>query len=146
MMTSPPRPPSPPSGPPIGTNFSRRKELMPEPPSPALTRTTTRSMNMTSLSFDPGPEQPRRCGAIGPDHRLQRLHGRRHDARCDADIQRAVEMRMQLPILLRSHAHGSDAQLTPSKVQPPTRKPLAVSLHDHPFVQLGVKVPNVLSQ
>ena len=47
-MTSPPRPPSPPSGPPMGTNFSRRNELAPDPPVPASTRTTTRSMNTVS--------------------------------------------------------------------------------------------------
>ena len=35
--TSPPWPPSPPSGPPLGTNFSRRKDIAPFPPSPALT-------------------------------------------------------------------------------------------------------------
>jgi len=34
MMTSPPWPPSPPSGPPRGTNFSRRKLTQPRPPSP----------------------------------------------------------------------------------------------------------------
>ena len=32
----PPRPPSPPSGPPWGTNFSRRKLADPLPPSPAI--------------------------------------------------------------------------------------------------------------
>ena len=35
--TLPPRPPSPPLGPPLGTNFSRRKETQPLPPSPAST-------------------------------------------------------------------------------------------------------------
>ena len=33
-QTSPPRPPSPPSGPPNSTNFSRRKDTAPAPPSP----------------------------------------------------------------------------------------------------------------
>ena len=35
-QTSPPLPPSPPSGPPAATNFSRWKETLPLPPSPAL--------------------------------------------------------------------------------------------------------------
>src|SRR5215469_4408793 len=45
-MTSPPRPPSPPLGPPRGTYFSRRKARQPLPPSPALTRMRTSSINM----------------------------------------------------------------------------------------------------
>src|SRR5438046_2650614 len=44
-MTSPPRPPSPPSGPPLGTNFSRRKLTHPRPPLPACAKTLIRSTN-----------------------------------------------------------------------------------------------------
>src|SRR5690349_1535903 len=44
-MTSPPLPPLPPLGPPRGTNFSRRKLTQPRPPSPAMTRILTSSMN-----------------------------------------------------------------------------------------------------
>src|SRR4051794_10893395 len=33
-----PSPPSPPDGPPLGTNFSRRKAIAPLPPAPAFTR------------------------------------------------------------------------------------------------------------
>src|SRR5512144_2056694 len=44
-MTSPPFPPLPPLGPPRGTNFSRRKLTQPRPPSPAMTRILTSSMN-----------------------------------------------------------------------------------------------------
>src|SRR5690349_7840205 len=44
-MTSPPPPPFPPLGPPRGTNFSRRKLTQPRPPSPAITRILTSSMN-----------------------------------------------------------------------------------------------------
>src|SRR2546430_5066188 len=43
---SPPRPPSPPSGPPLGTNFSRRKLTQPRPPFPACAKTLIRSTNM----------------------------------------------------------------------------------------------------
>src|SRR5438132_14349153 len=46
MTTSPPRPPSPPLGPPLGTNFSRRNARHPLPPSPALTRMMTSSINI----------------------------------------------------------------------------------------------------
>src|SRR4029450_11376831 len=42
----PPFPPSPPSGPPEGTNFSRRKLTQPAPPSPPLTNTSISSTNM----------------------------------------------------------------------------------------------------
>src|SRR5437763_15879900 len=44
--TDPPWPPSPPSGPPRGTNFSRRKLMHPLPPAPASTRMSTSSTNM----------------------------------------------------------------------------------------------------
>src|SRR5579885_2652887 len=56
MMTSPPSPPSPPSGPPLGTYFSRRKLLQPEPPSPAFTYRVTRS---TNAMFDSCPRPGR---------------------------------------------------------------------------------------
>src|SRR5512135_3712246 len=46
MMTCPPLPPSPPSGPPLGTNFSRRKLTQPLPPSPALTWIWASSTNI----------------------------------------------------------------------------------------------------
>src|SRR5579859_3305541 len=49
MMTLPPSPPSPPSGPPRGTYFSRRKLHRPRPPSPPLTKISTRSTNMVLL-------------------------------------------------------------------------------------------------
>src|SRR5215469_2231508 len=42
----PPRPPSPPSGPPKGTNFSRRNDTMPLPPSPAFTHIRASSTSM----------------------------------------------------------------------------------------------------
>src|SRR5258708_29318498 len=45
-MMSPPFPPSPPSGPPLGTNFSRRKLTQPLPPSPALAWILIWSTNM----------------------------------------------------------------------------------------------------
>ena len=43
-----PLPPFPPSGPPIGTNFSLRKEVHPIPPSPAINLTLTSSTNILS--------------------------------------------------------------------------------------------------
>jgi hypothetical protein len=43
MITSPPFPPSPPSGPPKGTNFSRRKVIAPSPPLPAFTLISVKS-------------------------------------------------------------------------------------------------------
>ena len=35
-----------PLGPPLGTNFSRRNEVQPEPPVPAVTRILARSMKV----------------------------------------------------------------------------------------------------
>src|SRR6202044_846670 len=57
--TSPPRPPSPPLGPPRGTYFSRRKARQPLPPSPALTRMRTSSINIehTENRKAAGPER-----------------------------------------------------------------------------------------
>src|SRR5512137_2352749 len=49
MMTSPPRPPSPPFGPPNGTNFSRRNDTHPAPPSPERTNIFTSSTNCILL-------------------------------------------------------------------------------------------------
>src|SRR5690606_29304490 len=43
--TEPPSPPSPPLGPPFSMNFSRRKLIMPLPPSPAFTEIDTSSTN-----------------------------------------------------------------------------------------------------
>src|SRR3989440_11671015 len=45
----PPRPPFPPSGPPRGTYFSRRKLSAPAPPSPALAKILTRSVNISPV-------------------------------------------------------------------------------------------------
>src|SRR4029077_15241774 len=52
-FTFPPRPPSPPSGPPFGTNFSRRKLTDPRPPFPACAKTFIRSTNMAGSSCPP---------------------------------------------------------------------------------------------
>src|SRR5581483_1331991 len=114
---SPPRPPSPPSGPPMGTNFSRRNETMPDPPSPAFTLTTTRSMNMPSLPPNSRPEQPRPARPLLPDEirdRVKRLIDRR---RFHADVECAVQMRVELPLLARRRARGHDAQLAPREVE-----------------------------
>src|SRR5262245_47415799 len=99
-MTSPPRPPSPPSGPPSGTNFSRRNEMMPDPPSPALTRTTTRSMNTSLLTLNARPQQSHGSHALvahDVEECVDQLidHSRRH-----ADVEGTVQMRVKLTILL----------------------------------------------
>src|SRR5215467_3795772 len=44
-ITSPPLPPSPPFGPPNSTNFSRRNDTQPFPPSPERTYTLASSRN-----------------------------------------------------------------------------------------------------
>ena len=52
----PPLPPSPPSGPPRGTYFSRRKEVLPAPPSPERTSSRVSSTNADMESDGYGPE------------------------------------------------------------------------------------------
>src|SRR5690606_9383897 len=64
MYTEPPSPPSPPLGPPFSMNFSRRKLIIPLPPSPAFTCIDTSSTNFiaclppqrASLGFSWNPE------------------------------------------------------------------------------------------
>src|ERR1700759_2773521 len=96
---SPPRPPSPPSGPPMGTNFSRRNETMPEPPSPAFTFTTTRSMNIL-FPLHSCPEHADCLVAVVPDDVRKCVNCGGPRLRRGADVQRAVQMRMQLPLLI----------------------------------------------
>src|SRR3954447_25243656 len=114
MTMSPPRPPSPPSGPPMGTNFSRRNEVMPEPPSPAFTRTTTRSMNMLSLPSNARPQQARRMRVVA-DEIVDRVDCLIDDCRRYADVQRAMQMRMELTLLIGGRARRDDAQLASRK-------------------------------
>src|SRR5690349_16659896 len=115
-MTSPPRPPSPPSGPPSGTNFSRRNETMPEPPSPAFTFTTTRSMNI-SFPPDARPKHARRRHAFALEASAERVqHLIDHDW-VDSNIDCSMEMRVKLPILRRGRTCGNDAELAPLKVE-----------------------------
>src|SRR5690349_6773531 len=117
MTMSPPRPPSPPSGPPMGTNFSRRKEVMPEPPSPAFTRTTTRSMNISLFPFDARPQQADLARALSAEDVGQRVE-RLIDDRCvDTDVHRAVEMREQLAVLPARGTRGNDAELSTLQVE-----------------------------
>src|SRR5258706_830020 len=57
----PPRRRSPRSGPPRGTNFSRRNEAEPSPPLPACSSTVASSMNF--IGARSRPAQCRRCGS-----------------------------------------------------------------------------------
>src|SRR5262249_43641283 len=64
-MTFPPFSPLPPLGPPRGTNFSRRKLTQPRPPSPAMTRILTSSINFISHQrahhyVSPAKKKPRK--------------------------------------------------------------------------------------
>src|SRR3954447_25279309 len=145
-MMSPPRPPSPPSGPPMGTNFSRRKETIPDPPSPAFTLTTTRSMNMGSFASYARPQQLDRAGVLRPEEIGQRRDRRVDDVNGHADVQRTVQMGMQLSVLACRGARRDDAQLPASQVQSRAREYLAVALGNHPVVQPGVKLTNVVTQ
>src|SRR2546427_469794 len=82
----PPRPPSPPSGPPLGTYLKRANDDAPEPPVPATTRTTARSMKLTApprpRAVPPRPSPGARAGAA-PDRgpRSAPHPPRRRDAR-----------------------------------------------------------------
>src|SRR5438270_6099783 len=80
-MTSPPRPPSPPSGPPLGTNFSRRKLTAPRPPSPAATSRTTSSRNRPAALLGAGAGRRlwrRRGPGLGGDL-VEAEHGQGED-------------------------------------------------------------------
>src|SRR4051812_6104766 len=142
-MTLPPRPPSPPSGPPIGTNFSRRKETMPDPPSPAFTWMRTRSMNVISY---PVPEPLRtRHQRVRYDGN-QRMQHVGHDSVGDTDIARAVQMRLELPVLCRGGARGDDAELPARQVERRAAQHLAIAFRDHPVVQERVQLADVHAQ
>src|SRR5688572_9805943 len=114
-MMSPPRPPSPPSGPPIGTNFSRRNDVAPEPPVPAFTFTTTRSMNI-GCSLHACPQHAMAC-------RVVRRHEHADGAECFRDrclrrtgVQRAMQVGVQLSLLARRGAGGDDAEFAAREV------------------------------
>src|SRR5215218_3007525 len=117
-MMSPPRPPSPPSGPPMGTNFSRRNELAPDPPVPASTRTTTRSMNTISepharsLSQDSREQLMVPARVVGTEQVGDDVDGVQHFFRRGAGMTRPVQMRVQLTVLPRHRARAHDAELT----------------------------------
>ena len=76
-------PPSPPSGPPIGTNFSRRNETMPEPPSPAFT-SHNHAIDEHDCYFplNPRPEQ---------------MHGRARASRPSRSVDRVERPRRPRP-------------------------------------------------
>src|SRR5215218_11262923 len=99
-MMSPPRPPSPPSGPPMGTNFSRRNELAPDPPVPASTRTTTRSMNTINEPHARSLAQHSReqlviaAPVIGTEQVRDGVDGAHYFFGRRARMQRSVEVRM----------------------------------------------------
>src|SRR5215468_1999449 len=70
--TLPPWPPSPPSGPPRGTNFSRRKLHAPSPPRPALIWIQTSSTNIGTpierddylgIKYEEHPVHPTHAGS-----------------------------------------------------------------------------------
>ena len=103
----------------MGTNFSRRKETMPEPPSPALTRTTTRSMNTGAdlrcarLALHATPEHSRARHRAVVDHAGERFDDFGHDVRRHAHVQRSAKMRVQLSLLPRGRTCGDNAELAP---------------------------------
>src|ERR1700687_999772 len=92
-MTFPPRPPFPPSGPPRGTNFSRRKLRAPAPPSPPLTKILTRSVNIRSTpsaSLPAASSEPGQPGRPGLPV-LDRLDGLREDGAFLAPVTGPLE-------------------------------------------------------
>src|SRR5688500_5346215 len=131
-MTSPPRPPSPPSGPPIGTNFSRRNDEMPDPPSPAFTWIRTRSMNVIAYSI---PESDGARPQFVGHNSFQRLERGGVDRGRYPRITAPVQMRLQLPILSRGRARCDDAELAPSQIQLRPAEHLAVAFVNHPVVE-----------
>src|ERR1044071_9426375 len=107
----PPRPPSPPSGPPLGTYLNRAKDEAPDPPVPATTCTTARSMKLT---LAPASKATRRFPFRGlPEKALQareppRLRGAllRRSVR-HADASAAAAWRPESPLARRWRVPGA---------------------------------------
>src|SRR6266540_2674111 len=98
MRTSPPRPPSPPSGPPIGTRYSRRNDVHPDPPVPASTRTTARSMNIAG-SANALEKQLVRRELTGGKQVGKTVERAFHFFPRGAGVESAVQMGMKLALL-----------------------------------------------
>src|SRR5690606_2573869 len=132
----------------MGTLDSRLKETLPAPPLPALTRTTTRSMNtvpgsMIQNAFQQTLEALLHFLVEQRPHQFQCLM---HFARRSTGIQRTVQMRMPLTLLPVCGAYGHDAQLTPPQVQRLATTQLSVAVHDHPCLQRRMKRADVRTE
>src|SRR5688572_9147969 len=145
MMMSPPRPPSPPSGPPIGTNFSRRNDEAPDPPVPAFTLTTTRSMNI-GRSLDPGPQHPVPGRVVRRHEHADRTEGVGDRGLRGAGVQCTMQVGVQLPVLSRCRTGGNDAELPARQIEAGTRQDLSVPFDDHPGIERRMQRADVLAQ
>src|SRR4051812_15843683 len=76
----------------------------------------------------------------------ERVENRCHLASRCPRIQRAVKMRVQLPLLSRHRARGDDAEISGSEIDARPRQNLAVAINDHPFVERGVQIADVLAK
>src|SRR5688572_6835151 len=99
MYTDPPLPPSPPSGPPRGTNFSRRKLRAPLPPCPAATWISTSSTKDIVCS-----QQFTVCSRRKPQTANRRLFQRQDGDHAAlgaviAELHRAVDLREERVVL-----------------------------------------------
>ena len=119
---------------------------MPEPPSPALTLTTTRSMNTRYFPRTRAQSKSHRSRA-----RLAKQIGDRIDVasttpgstpaliapcRCECSCRSCV----------RRRARRDDAELAAREVEAGTRQHFAVAFDDHPVVERGMQVADVLAQ
>src|SRR6266542_3729565 len=116
MSTSPPPPPSPPSGPPIGTRYSRLNDVHPEPPVPASTWTTTRSMNIVG-SAHACEKQLVRSEPVGWKMISQAVERALDFFPRRTRVECAVQMRVKLTLLRRGGACSHDAQLASLEVE-----------------------------
>src|SRR5580658_9941821 len=118
MTTSPPSPPSPPLGPPRGTYFSRRKARQPLPPSPALTRIRTSSINMkhTRKGGHPTIEKPPVPKEPAAFRKLPRKIARLHYCR-DVDADELAHPSAVLELHHARHLGKKRIVLTPADVR-----------------------------
>src|SRR5574337_432122 len=145
----PPRPPSPPSGPPLGLYLNRANELAPDPPVPAITRTTARSMNIGHRAPAVPHAPPQLLDLLPLIEAQQWIDHRQHALDLGEGrpgVERPPEVGMQLPRRLQHRRLRHGAQLPAQQIEPGPRHGPPVPFGDHPGVERRVQPPDTLPQ
>src|SRR5258705_5226805 len=95
------------------------------------------------LTEHAGEQEPDRAGPVGAERGRERVQGRPQCGGGDADVEGAVQMRMELAILPGGGARSHDAELPARKVQTRSAQDPAVPAHDPPPTDRGVQLPHV---